>query len=213
MSLPPHWLDFCPARATARMKVVIRGFTERTRGCRPTYSKDRYGILYQITSNSINLLWWSSRLRRRRHGGHKKIARTGLIWLEQDCLLDDTPLFHGEEEREKKGGRTFAEVRSVPPHRLSNPISDWNYLWTGINRSFDYEPGFAQKGDKYDINAVDEPLCSMEVGNCSVTHIPFSNDRLQLWVKQGWDLRLLYGPEFQAWLCPALRNESRLFRL
>lgn len=26
---------------------------------------------------------------------------------------------------------------------LSDPI--WDYFWTGINRSFDYEPGFAQK--------------------------------------------------------------------
>lgn len=31
------------------------------------------------------------------------------------------------------------------PRSLSDPACDWNYLWTGRNRSFDYEPDFALK--------------------------------------------------------------------
>lgn len=69
----------------------------------------------------------------------------------QGCFLDNTPLFHWEKKRkwegdgEQKALRTFGEIRNVPPHWLSDSISDWNYLWTGINRSFDYKPAWHKK--------------------------------------------------------------------
>lgn len=59
------------------------------------------------------------------------------------------PLRGRKERKGSQAVRIFAEMCSVPPHRLPDPISNWNYLWTAINRSFDYEPGFAQKGGKY----------------------------------------------------------------
>lgn len=138
-----------------------------------------------------------------------KIARTGLIPLAQDYFLDDTPLFHWEEESAKKGSqaeRTFAKMCSVPTHRLTDPISDWNYLWTGINRLFDYEPGWHKKVTNMTKMQLMNFFVTLGSGKlqCDAHHIHKWQSAAVGDGELSGDRCLLSVPELQAWSCLAL---------
>lgn len=143
MSLPFLWGEFCPERGSIRMKVVIRGFTEPTVAVGPPTA---YEDMEFCTKSHPTAYIFSDEAPWDIDTWGSKNSRSWSNTTGTALFLRWYALFHWEE-REKRSQEleTFGEMCSVPPHRLSDPIFNWNYLWTGINRSFDYEPSWHKK--------------------------------------------------------------------
>lgn len=124
MSLPFPVTIILPGESERKDEGCDQRFHWAHCGCRPIYSTDRYGILYQITSNSINLVWWGS-MRHTHTRGVQKIAGAGLIPLAQHCFLDDMPCSIERREKRSQASKTFGEMCSVPP---SSPVGSYFQL-------------------------------------------------------------------------------------
>lgn len=116
------------------------------------------------------------------------------------------PLRGREREKGSQAERTFAKMCSVPTHRLTDPISDWNYLWTGINRLFDYEPGWHKKVTNMTKMQLMNFFVTLGSGKlqCDAHHIHKWQSAAVGDGELSGDRCLLSVPGLQAWSCLAL---------
>lgn len=168
MSLPFHWLHFHPVRASTRLWSEVSLFPLRL-------SAKVDQIQYQKKSNCMNLLWWSSMMFTLRwyekYQEWSSTAGKGLLFRWYAPVS-----WRGWGKRETEiGGENIGESSSVPPHHFSDSIPDWNYLWSGKNSSFDFEPVWPKR------ETIRTKMQLMKLFGTPGSEKCYERDDLQLW--------------------------------
>lgn len=186
MPLPFRWLEMHPARASTRMKVVVSlsplwllahlqhtdmGFCTKS--------------LLTAKNSSDGVPWdadtWGMKNSKSLSNTTGTVLR--LRWYTPVALRKES-----ERKRERTAAKQWEHLEKCvpPPNRLSESISNWNYLWAGINRSFYYEAGWHKKGTNTTKMQLMNLFVTRRSGKlqCDTHHI--HNDSLQLWEKENW---------------------------